>query len=92
MAKPIPEGFRDLFQQKGLAHLVAVLAGVLAGQDVGYYFVNPLALAAARPANAGFDLPVVYLCWVVVLLVLIPLCLWYAGVKRRHPSGWLRYL
>jgi uncharacterized membrane protein len=75
-----------------LAHLVAVLASLAAGKDVGYYFVNPLSLATTRPAGAGFDLPVVYLCWLVVLIVLIPLCLWYAGVKERHRSSWLRYL
>ena len=75
-----------------LAHLVAVLASLAAGKDVGYYFVNPLALAATRPADAGFHLPVVYLCWLIVLAMLIPLCLWYAGFKQRHPAGWLRYL
>jgi uncharacterized membrane protein len=75
-----------------LAHLVAVLASVVAGKDVGYLFVNPLSLATARPADAGFDLPIVYLCWLIVLIVLTPLCLWFANVKQRHPSSWLRYL
>jgi uncharacterized membrane protein len=74
-----------------LAHLSAVLASLVAGQAIGYYFVNPMELATARPPGAGFNLPVVYLCWIAVLIVLIPLCLWYAGIKQRHPSG-LRYL
>jgi hypothetical protein len=51
-----------------------------------------LTLPSAQSTYVGFDLPIVYLCWVLVLVVLIPLCLWYAGVKRRHPSGVLRYL
>ena len=28
----------------------------------------------------------------VALAVLYPLCVWFAGVKRRNPAGWLRYL
>ena len=75
-----------------LAHLAGVIATLLAGKDARFYFLNPLWWPTARPADAGFDLPVVYLCWFLVLVVLIPICLWYAGVKRRHPSGLLRYL
>jgi uncharacterized membrane protein len=44
------------------------------------------------PPGHGFDLPVVYLLWMSVLATLYPLCQWYAGVKRRHPGGWLSYL
>lgn len=75
-----------------LAHLAGIGATLAAGQDARFYFLNPLDWMAARPAEAGFDLPVVYLCWVVVLVVLIPMCLWYADIKKRHPSGLLRYL
>jgi beta-aspartyl-peptidase (threonine type) len=63
---------------------------LLAGRDASIYFVNPLSLPAAQSTYVGFDWPIVYLCWVLVLVVLIPLSLWYAGVKRRHPSGLLR--
>jgi len=75
-----------------LAHGLALLLNAAAGTDVGYLFMSPPAVFTSAPANAGFDLPVVYLCWLAVLLVLTPLCLWYAGVKERHPSSWLRYL
>jgi hypothetical protein len=30
--------------------------------------------------------------WVGVVLVLWPVCAWYAGLKRRHPGGVLSYL
>jgi uncharacterized membrane protein len=75
-----------------LARLAALIATLLAGRDARIYFVNPLTLPSAQATYVGFDLPIVYLCWVLVLAVLIPLSLWYAGVKRRHPSGILRYL
>ena len=46
----------------------------------------------AVAADAGFDLPVVYLCWAVVLAILIPLSLWFSRVKERNPAWWLKYL
>jgi uncharacterized membrane protein len=60
---------------------------------------SPLATAgpwevgrANAPLGYGLSLPLVYLIWVGVLLVLYPPCRWFAEVKRRHPGGWLSYL
>ena len=75
-----------------LAHGLAVLLSAAAGKEIGYYFLSPPAVFAAAPPNAGFDLPIVYLCWAVVLAVLIPMCLWFARVKASHPAWWLKYL
>ena len=44
------------------------------------------------PADYGVSLPVVYLLWVAVVLILYAPCAWFAGVKRRHKSAWLSYL
>jgi uncharacterized membrane protein len=44
------------------------------------------------PPDYGFDLPMVYLIWIGVVLLLFPLCWWFAGVKQRHREGWLSYL
>jgi uncharacterized membrane protein len=38
------------------------------------------------------SLPLVYLVWITVVLVLYPFCAWYAGVKRRSSNPWLSYL
>jgi len=75
-----------------LAHGLAVAVSAGAGKDIGWYFKSPPAVFASVPANAGFDLPVVYLCWLAVLSVLIPLSLWFSRVKERNPSPWLKYL
>jgi uncharacterized membrane protein len=75
-----------------VAHGLAVAVSAVAGKDVGLYFKSPPAVFAAAPANAGFELPVVYLCWLAALAVLIPLSLWFAGVKQRSPAWWLKYL
>src|SRR5262245_39349671 len=44
------------------------------------------------PANYGVSLPVVYLVWVGVVLILYPPCRWFAGVKGRHGNWWFSYL
>ena len=75
-----------------LAHGLAVLLSVATGKAIGYYFMNPPAVFAAMPPDAGFDLPIVYLCWAAIIAVLIPMCLWFARVKASNPAWWLKYL
>jgi hypothetical protein len=75
-----------------LAHGLAVVVCAAAGQSVGHYFLSPPAVFAAIPPDSGFNLPVVYLCWAVVLSLLIPMSLWFSRVKERNPSWWLKYL
>ncbi len=74
------------------AHGLAVLAGYLAGQPLAWQFVDLLARPAPNPGNLGFSLWVVYLCWLLGLLLLYPLCRWFAEVKRRRKDWWLSYL
>jgi len=70
-----------------VAHGLAVLAGCLAGQPIAYQFSFVRA-----PEGAGFDLWIVYAFWAISLLLLYPLCNWFASVKRRHRNWWLSYL
>jgi hypothetical protein len=44
------------------------------------------------PPGYGYSLPVVYLVWIGVVLILYPVCRRYADFKRRHRSAWLSYL
>ena len=46
----------------------------------------------AVPETYGLSLPMVYLVWAGVVLVLYPPCRWFAGVKRRRRGAWLSYL
>ena len=43
------------------------------------------------PGSYGVGLPVVYLVWIGVVLLLYLPCRWYAMVKQRHRSVWLSY-
>ncbi len=40
----------------------------------------------------GFNLIVVYASWIGGVLLLYPLCKWFAGVKARRKDWWLSYL
>jgi hypothetical protein len=41
----------------------------------------------------GYGLPEVYLIWIVVILILFPLCKWYDNYKQSHKEKWwLSYL
>jgi uncharacterized membrane protein len=75
-----------------LAHGLAIVLSAAAGKEIGYFFMSPPQVFAAFPPDAGFSLPVVYVCWAAILAVLIPMCLWFARVKERNPAWWLRYL
>jgi uncharacterized membrane protein len=75
------------------AHLIAVVAGLIAGQNVAWHFESPVdRFTHPPPPGVGFRLWVVYFCWIIGVLLLYPLCKWFAGVKARRRYWWLSYL
>jgi len=80
------------FGQWVTVHILATLAGYLAGQPVAWLFMGPLDRPSPNPGNLGFSLWVVYVFWFLGLLLLYPLCRWFADVKRRRRDWWLSYL
>jgi hypothetical protein len=74
-----------------MAHVVALSLSYAVGQPTGQFFLNPAALFAPVP-GAAFGLPVVYACWAVAIVLVFPLCAWFAGVKQRRRDPWLSYL
>jgi len=58
---------------------------------MGWLFQSPIEFRPAPP-EAGFNLGVTYLAWIIGVLLLYPLCKWFAGVKQRHKDWWLSYL
>ena len=75
------------------AHLIAIGTGLIAGQPVAYQFASPIErFEKPPPVGVGFRLWVVYLCWIIGVLLLYPLCKWFAGVKARRRDWWLSYL
>ena len=71
-------------------HGLAVLSGLVRGLPVAWLF-SPAALGPP-PEGWSLSLPGIYAAWIVVLAILYIPCRWFAGVKARHPGGWLAYL
>ena len=42
--------------------------------------------------NWGFSLGIAYLAWATTLALLVPLSMWFAGVKQRRRDWWISYL
>jgi uncharacterized membrane protein len=45
-----------------------------------------------RPQHWGFDLPIMYLIWLFVIIVLYKPCKWFDQYRRSHHQWWLSYL
>ncbi len=80
-----------------LIHVFAfVSAWVQLGPTMFELFSNEKVVAGAelKPSLPDLgSLPLVYAIWVTVVVLLYPVCAWYAGFKQRHRgSVWLSYL
>jgi uncharacterized membrane protein len=74
------------------AHVISILLHLSFGKPVAWLFQSPIDWFGGLPQGIGFNLGVVYLCWMVGVLLLFPLCQWFAGVKARRRDWWLSYL
>jgi uncharacterized membrane protein len=77
---------------------IPLIHGLMVAMDYARYGFSPYAAEAPwtigalkLPEGYGYSLPVVYLVWASVVLLLYPLCHWFAGVKQRNRSAWLSY-
>jgi len=71
-----------------LIHLLSIGLGMIQGFEVHEFTV----LYTFYPAGYGVGLIGVYLVWLLVLVLLYPLCRWMAGIKQRRNDWWLSYL
>ncbi len=73
------------------AHGLTLLASIMANRPTAYLRRN-LFSGVPAPAGAGFSLHATYLMWFAAILLLYPICRWYAELKRAHGWWWLSYL
>jgi hypothetical protein len=76
-----------------IIHGLAVLFAYLRHGYAGGLWTGPVFSgdAAALPPNYGYGLPGVYAFWVLAVLLLYPLCHWFAALKQRRRDAWLSY-
>lgn len=80
-----------------LIHILAVLGAWLRyGNSAARFVFNPLpSMGGPRelfPANFGYSLWTVSGVWLLVLVLLYPVCRWFAKVKATRRDWWLSYL
>jgi uncharacterized membrane protein len=74
------------------AHLISVLLHLAFHKPVRWLFQTPIEWFSNPPQGNGFNLAVVYAAWISGVLLLYPLCKWFAGVRQRRRDWWLSYL
>src|SRR4030095_363626 len=77
-----------------LIHALAVIVCYARYGDAHWMFESPTLAQYpfTVPPGWGFSLPSVYLLWALVVVLLYPLCVWFARVKARRKDVWLSYL
>ena len=75
-------------------HALAVLASAARFGTVAPMFDSPTLDKYPITQVPGWPapLPIVYLVWITVVLILYPLCRWYAALRQRSGAWWLSYL
>lgn len=77
-----------------LIHVLAIVANAAMGRDITGmfdYMINVF-LHPERLQGLGFSLPWIYVFWVLVLVLLYPLCRYWQQLKARRKDWWLSYL
>ena len=74
-------------------HALAMLTLALAGRDWHEYILSARAISSGTLSNFGLRLEAVYLVWILVIVLLYPLCRGYQRYKENDPTKWwLSYL
>ena len=76
-----------------LIHLLAVVICYARYGQAHWMFESPTLgqFPITKPPGWGYSLPMIYLIWAGVVLVLYPLCRWFAALKQRRGDTWLSY-
>jgi uncharacterized membrane protein len=71
-------------------YVLHVLAVLYSWATIGD--LTGLLALGARPPGYGLGLPGIYAVWLAVVVLLYPLCRWFAGIKSRRTEWWWSYL
>jgi hypothetical protein len=76
-----------------LIHVLALIVCYVHYGQVHWMFESPDlgSFPIAKPPGWGFSLPIIYLVWAFVVVLLYPLCRWFAALRQRSSDAWLSY-
>jgi hypothetical protein len=77
-----------------LIHILATIGAILTGYSFSDMVLTSSVQIAPALRGYGFNLFIVYGVWVLLILMLYPLCKWFEQYKRTHVATkwWLSYL
>jgi uncharacterized membrane protein len=76
-----------------LIHSIAMLLALVRYGNATFLFNPPPGASRGMfPSDYGYDLWVCYAVWLVVIVLMYPLCCWFAQLKQRRRDWWLSYL
>jgi uncharacterized membrane protein len=78
-----------------LIHLLTIPAALLRYGKIGFLKNTLPSLGGSSdlyPPDYGYGLAVVYGVWILIVLVMYPLCLWFSRLKARRRDWWLSYI
>jgi hypothetical protein len=74
-------------------HGLAVLFLLYQGREGSEYVLSSEGISSGALSNFGVSLGVVYVIWMLVVILLYPLCRWYQKYRQNNPDKWwLSYL
>ena len=74
-------------------HALAMLLLVVQGHDWQEYILSARGIVSGTLSNFGLGLGAVYTIWIVIVILLYPVCNWYQTYREKNSSkGWLSYL
>jgi len=76
-----------------LIHLLSLIVCYARYGHVYWMFESPnlRQFPVTPPPGWGLSLPLIYLAWALVVVMLYPLCRWFSGLKQRRGDLWLSY-
>lgn len=76
-----------------LIHALSALAFFARGHSFheGFYGMREIPMKFLVPGE-GYSLGITYLVWILIVIILYPICKWYASYKQSHQNWWLSYL
>jgi len=76
-----------------LIHALALVVSMIrTGEISPWLFANHPMGNPPAPEGYTWSLPLLYLVWLVIIVMLYPVCRWFADLKARRRAWWLSYL
>lgn len=74
-------------------HIAAVIAAMITGYSFSDMVIDVFVTLQPELQGYGFNLAIVYLVWIVLVLILYPICNWFNKYKSNNrDKWWLSYL